>query len=317
MNPLVSVIITVYNAKEYFINALESVLDQTYKNIEIIIIDDGSTDFFVLHSIKSMSSKHDNIFYFYKKNGGPSSARNMGINLSNGEFICFLDPDDTYIKNKIEIEMMIFKNLSEKYSSVSGGIYLNGKKKKPKIFQGDSFPIILKNFLNLHGTPSHLFRKSSLVKIGGYNEKLFVNEDRNLLLRLSKIFFIKTHDKIVANVNKNEMSITSKSNFDKNLFNKHKNILESYRLIETNNKKARDIINRDHERIIFAYCLNQNNKINFIEMFKLFKYSEYNNLTVHTLKYFICNLIETDGFIGDLLYYLVVRFKKRRIKNVH
>ena len=90
---LISVIIPVYNVEEYLHYAIESLEKQTYKNFEIILVNDGSTD----NSGKlcdEYSEKYSNVRVFHKENGGLSDARNFGVQKAKGEFITFLDPDD-------------------------------------------------------------------------------------------------------------------------------------------------------------------------------------------------------------------------------
>jgi len=95
----VSIIIPVYNGEKYISQALESVLMQTYSEFEVIIVDDGSTD----ATKSSVASYNDSrIAYFYKENGGLSSARNYGIQLSVGEYIAFLDADDIWQPEKLQ-----------------------------------------------------------------------------------------------------------------------------------------------------------------------------------------------------------------------
>lgn len=107
--PLVTVIIPTYNRKEYLETAIRSVVDQSYENIEIIVIDDGSTDNYA----QPICATYSNCTYFYKENGGLSSARNYGINLSEGEYIAFLDDDDFWESSKIEKQVKIlFENPS-------------------------------------------------------------------------------------------------------------------------------------------------------------------------------------------------------------
>ena len=94
-DPLVSVIIPVYNVEPYLKEALDSVLDQSYQNLEIILIDDGSTD----RSGKicdDYSETDDRIRVIHQENKGLSSARNKGLDLMHGELVAFLDPDDAY-----------------------------------------------------------------------------------------------------------------------------------------------------------------------------------------------------------------------------
>lgn len=97
----ISVIIPVYNSEDKLSRCLESILNQSKTNFEIILIDDGSTDSSSL-IYSRMSEADSRIKYTYKKNGGVSSARNLGLKLSSGEYITFLDSDDTYEKQFLE-----------------------------------------------------------------------------------------------------------------------------------------------------------------------------------------------------------------------
>ena len=94
MTPLVSIIMPVYNTEAYLDRCLESIVSQTYKNIEIICVNDGSTDDSgsILEKWKAKDSR---IRVFHKENGGVSSARNKGLDECRGDYICFADPDDT------------------------------------------------------------------------------------------------------------------------------------------------------------------------------------------------------------------------------
>ena len=101
MNPLVSVVIPVYKTEKYVIKSVNSILSQTYKNFEVILVDDGSPD--ACPVICDELRKTDNrISVIHKENGGLSSARNAGIDKANGEYILFLDSDDTLADYAIE-----------------------------------------------------------------------------------------------------------------------------------------------------------------------------------------------------------------------
>ena len=91
--PLVSVIMPVYNAEKYLKVALSSLLTQTYKNIEIICVNDGSTDH-SLDILERMSSADKRIKVISQKNGGPAKARNAGLDAAKGKYISFVDSDD-------------------------------------------------------------------------------------------------------------------------------------------------------------------------------------------------------------------------------
>jgi glycosyltransferase involved in cell wall biosynthesis len=107
--PLVSVIIPIYNYGLQFEKTLQSVFDSTYKNVEIVIVDDGSTDTYVKLKLESIKD-HPNIKIIRQENQGPSSARNNGVKNSNGEFILPLDGDDTIHPDYIQSCVSILKN---------------------------------------------------------------------------------------------------------------------------------------------------------------------------------------------------------------
>ena len=93
MEKKVSVIIPVYNVEEYLQECLDSMLDQTYKHLEIILIDDGSQDR-CPYICDQYATKDDRIKVIHKKNGGAASARNLGLEIASGEYISFVDSDD-------------------------------------------------------------------------------------------------------------------------------------------------------------------------------------------------------------------------------
>ena len=104
MKPLVSVIVPCYNSEKYIERCIISILNQTYNNIEIIIIDDGSTDS-SLDIIKRLSNNYDNIKYIHQSNSGVSAARNKGLSNANGDYITFVDSDDTILPEMYETLM--------------------------------------------------------------------------------------------------------------------------------------------------------------------------------------------------------------------
>ena len=108
--PLISVVIPAYNAEQFLDETLESVLSQTYENWECIIVNDGSTDN-TEEIAKKWCEKDARFRYFYKENSGASDTRNLGIKKARGEYIAFLDADDLYMPNFLEI---CLENLVEK-----------------------------------------------------------------------------------------------------------------------------------------------------------------------------------------------------------
>ena len=101
MSDMISIIIPAYNAADYLAQTIESVLNQTYSDFELILIDDGSTDR-TREIIKDYQCKDARIKYFYKENGGVSSARNLGLQKATGDFVSFLDSDDLWDRRFLE-----------------------------------------------------------------------------------------------------------------------------------------------------------------------------------------------------------------------
>lgn len=105
MQHLVSVIIPVFNGERFLSQAIESVLNQTYTNTEIIVVDDGSTD-----NTKIVATSFPKITYIYQENQGVACARNNALSIAKGDFITFLDADDCYEPNKLEIQLTYLLN---------------------------------------------------------------------------------------------------------------------------------------------------------------------------------------------------------------
>lgn len=107
---LVSIIVPVYNSERFLNDTINTVLNQTYQNWELIFVNDCSTDESE-NIIKKFSKKDKRIKLFsQKKNGGAALARNRGIDEAQGEFICFLDADDLWVKNKLELQVNFIKS---------------------------------------------------------------------------------------------------------------------------------------------------------------------------------------------------------------
>ncbi|MDP8315492.1 MAG: glycosyltransferase [Candidatus Celaenobacter antarcticus] len=186
-NIKVSVIIPAYNSAKFIREAVESVSNQTHKNLEIIIIDDGSTD----DTKQIVQNYNDRIKYFYQKNEGAAAARNLGITKSTGDYIAFLDADDIWEKYKIEKQLSIITRYPE-YKFVYCDVdFVNSNKKtiqnyprKVEILKGDILlPFINKYFLLL---PTIILDSKCISKIGYFNKNLKVGEDFDFILRLTK-----------------------------------------------------------------------------------------------------------------------------------
>ena len=178
---LISVIIPMYNGINSIERAIQSILNQTYKNIEIILVDDGSTDGGA-NLVKNIFPK---VTVIQQKNKGVSAARNIGINESKGDLLAFLDHDDVWLPEKLEKQLTLLK----------GDPYLGWVTCNQQIYWEKNIerPNLLKSG---HEKPhrslvpsSFLIRKHILVSMNGFNESLKMGEDMDLIrkLRNSKI----------------------------------------------------------------------------------------------------------------------------------
>lgn len=181
----VSVIIPLYNQKEFVSDAINSVLDQTYENIEIIVVNDGSTDDpgTVLDKFK------DKITIINQKNTGLSGARNTGIKNSIGEYLQFLDSDDILKKEKIEkqIDFVLKEGAVLSYCEIE---YIDAFGKKTSPLDIGEIKDIFPNyylFWKKYPTPIHslMFHRSIFNENGMFDESLKANEDRYYLSLLA------------------------------------------------------------------------------------------------------------------------------------
>ncbi len=180
MGCLVSVIIPTYKRKlDYVSNALQSVLNQTYDDIEIIVVDDSPNDFPYRDEIKNYIEKlnDDRVIYIRnEKNLGGSLSRNVGINASRGEYITFLDDDDEYMPGKVEkqLKFMLSNDCDLSFSNMI--MYrLDGKVcdfRDHKGIRSYDNETLLRYHLtkNLSGTPSFMFKADKLKEIGGFKD---------------------------------------------------------------------------------------------------------------------------------------------------
>lgn len=130
LNKLVSIVVPIYNEEDNIRDLLNSIIGQTYKNLEIIIVDDGSQDQ-TLDLCNSIAMEDSRIKVVSKENGGVSSARNVGIEISNGEYICFLDGDD-YIEESLVLELVSSMENTRSDVTFTGYNLLYGEKKIPR-----------------------------------------------------------------------------------------------------------------------------------------------------------------------------------------
>lgn len=186
--PRVTIIIPAYNKAAWTVKTVQSVLDQTYPDIEIIVVDDGSRD----NTKEALAAFGDKIRYVYKENGGACSARNLGIRLAQGEFIGFLDCDDLYLPEKVVLSVQFLKEHPQAIFVHTDAYFIDahdatiGQYKHPwaKREGKIAHQLILKNFIC---NSTILVRRKALERAGYFDETIFTPADWDLWLRLSEV----------------------------------------------------------------------------------------------------------------------------------
>jgi glycosyltransferase involved in cell wall biosynthesis len=180
----VSVIIPTYNRAHVLREAIDSVLSQKYSDLELLVVDDGSTD----HTKEVVSSYTSKLAYIYQEHKGVSAARNRGIKHAKGDYLAFLDSDDLWLPDKLSTQMRFMEDHPEIHICyteerwIRRGVRVNPMKKHRK-YSGMIFEHCLP--LCIVSPSSVLIARSLLEEIGVFDEELKVCEDYDLWLRIS------------------------------------------------------------------------------------------------------------------------------------
>jgi len=195
--PLVSVIVPCFNQGKFLKDAIASVQKQTYQNIEIIVVDDGSTD-----NTRHVAVSLANVKYFYQPNGGLSAARNHGLAHSNGLFLVFLDADDILYSQAIECNLKyLFEN--PLWMFVSGGhdkvdewlSPLTDQEEAP-VVHGDHFTALLRgNYIGMHAAVMYRCRVFDEFQ---FDTSLEACEDYDMYLKIARRYRVGSHVRKIA-----------------------------------------------------------------------------------------------------------------------
>lgn len=285
---LVSAIITTHNRKDLFIKALNSVMNQTYKNIEILVVDDGSEDGTKEYMESNNSS---NVKYLYipkEESRGGNYARNLGIKESKGDYIAFLDDDDEWNKEKIKKQVeYLYENPEIGMVACAREYEYNFKKKKKQktkdIVEGDLSEKIFT--MMPYTTSSIMIRRNILFEVGLFDENLRCWQDYELVIRIcqkTNIGVIRDYLLLYRVITSDKKRITN--NFDifkesiEIIENKHKDLImklpsdikkKHYALIAKDGARRAERINekgitREYLQIAFKNEPNLKNLIKFI-----------------------------------------------------
>lgn len=199
MNSLVSIIIPCYNAEKYISDTIQSVINQTYTNWELIIVNDGSTDK-SKQIIEQLSQNEPRIKYYEKLNSGVSNTRNKGLEIANGDFITFLDADDVWEDTFLSKTTRLLSNFDIVYARCC---LINEHSKSINIYLGGESNPSLDDFLeqrnNYNTNPSGIiYQKYVFDNFEGFDKNLSNNADQDILIQLlAKGFSIGYEDEVL------------------------------------------------------------------------------------------------------------------------
>lgn len=193
IEPLVSVVIPTYNRQAIIAAAVQSALDQTYRNIEVIVVDDGSTD----NTAQVLDQFGGRIRLVRQENAGPSAARNRGVSVARGDILAFLDSDDTWAPTKLARQVHLLQRLGPQipcclcnvsFGSAGGaaGTSFAVAGLRPELEEGvweNVTEVLLSRFVLFN--QALVVRQSALLKAGLFRPDLRLLEDYDLALRLS------------------------------------------------------------------------------------------------------------------------------------
>ncbi len=195
-SPLVSLVITCYNHGQYLARAIESVLEQSHKEVEIIVVDDGSTD-----NTKSVADNYPIVKYVYQSNQGLSAARNTGIDYSSGAYLVFLDADDWLLTAALSTNLKYLKQRHEAAFVSGNHIRINERKEivrhTSKFVKENHYCHFLQdgNYIQMHATVMY---RRWIFEIFRYDVLLKACEDYDLYLKISRKYPIFHHTELIA-----------------------------------------------------------------------------------------------------------------------
>jgi glycosyltransferase involved in cell wall biosynthesis len=224
-NSLVSVIIPTYNRANLVQRAIKSVLNQTYKNIEIIVVDDGSED----NTEEVVRAFNDERIKYIrnKENKGVAASRNIGLKFSKGEYITFLDSDDEFLPEKIEKQLKFLKQRGELDFVVCESCKKN---------ENDE----IKTRRKMHSLLQVLIKKDAFEKIGNFDENFYFADDTDILVRMEHFLKYDKINEILVIIHKTPGSLSSKKDFSSLIkkINDKKLIVKKYKNLLTASKIA-------------------------------------------------------------------------------
>ncbi len=265
MNTLVSVIIPTYNCVEFVSDALDSVLSQDYSPIEVIVVDDGSTD----GTREVLGRYGDRINVFQQQNGGPAAARNLAVSKSKGEYLAFLDGDDLWLPGKLAVQMAYITSHPDArvvygdwlvWRPDATGHYAPLNKAPPRddfaLDEGNSgwaYARLISHDCILHIIATVIHR-SVFDRVNGFDESFRTGSDYDFWVRVSRHFPITKLRRTVAVYRQNATSITYRIRRENNGYRLLKRAIDSWGLRdEAGNLADRRAVHRRLSDLAFMH----------------------------------------------------------------
>ncbi len=205
--PLVSLVIVCYNQARYLPEAIQSALAQTYQFVEILVVDDGSTD-----ETAQVASAYPRVRCIHQGNRGLAAARNTGLRHSVGEYIVFLDADDRLLPGALQEGMHCFGEFPD--SAFVSGAYHNvfsdgspAPTDPQQFVEADHYWRMLQgNYIGMHAAV--MYRREKIVAVGGFRENLPACEDYELYLRMMRRWPVRVHPGMVAEYRQHDTNMS-------------------------------------------------------------------------------------------------------------
>jgi len=303
---LVTAIVVVYNGEKYLKDCLQSIIDQDYQPLEILVIDDGSTD----STPTIIKSFGERIKYFHQNNAGIARARNKGVELANGHYIAFLDADDIWCQDKIATQISVFERYPQ-YGVVFGEFNRVGdffhydlyndlkiELMKPEIdndWTGWLYPrMLLDSWVHII---TAMVRKDVFYDIGEFNPEQTIGEDYDFWIRTSKKYQMAKIPYPLALYRNNPTSATAKfieRNFGAEIVTKY---LKKYGISDPNGGDItrNQIRNRLYELWFVHGYVARNNKQYQAAVQSFGKALYYAPLKLNTYKNIVYSLFKMMG----------------------
>lgn len=210
VDPLVSVVIPTHKRLKTLERAIESVVGQTYKNIELIVVDDNDADSAVRGDVERLIRRYSGsaqvCYVQHEKNKGGAAARNTGIRQAKGAYVAFLDDDDEFLPRKIEAQVARLtkapKEVAAVYCKAAFSIGNEKYAETTKVMTGNLQERLLAGGPAILGGSTLLIRRDALLELGGFDERFDHHQDVEILIRYFDTYLIDAVDEVLVTIHK-------------------------------------------------------------------------------------------------------------------